>query len=88
VKSRSYATAVREADIKRPFLGNCLTNTFQLLGVRLLIIRQFDYSNGITVFSTWSVLSGYKQETRLELIQNESNPVPGGITGPPCSWGI
>jgi hypothetical protein len=40
-----------------------------------------------TVFSMWSVPRSYKRGTRLDPV-SESYPMPGGITGPPCSWGI
>jgi hypothetical protein len=39
------------------------------------------------VFSVGSVQRVYKDSLHA-VFSHEWNPVPGGITGPPCSWGI
>jgi hypothetical protein len=52
----------RWADITVPFLGNGSVNTFPLLSSRFLIMQQLDYNIGKAVFSTWSVLRGYKED--------------------------
>jgi hypothetical protein len=44
-----------------------LINIFPLLESRFLIIQLSDFNSERAVFSTWSVLTAYKQGTRLEL---------------------
>jgi hypothetical protein len=40
-------------------------------------------NNRTAEFSAWSVPGDYKKDK-----EDRANAVPGGITGPPCSWGI
>jgi hypothetical protein len=76
-KLQQYIVACRTVTMRRPrdrqipdsFLGNCSVNTFPLLGSRLLIIRKLYYKNGKAVFSTSSVLKGYKQNEGFRLVK-------------------
>jgi hypothetical protein len=50
---------------------------------------------GGNVYSVWSMLMLYNEDQRERLKlrascrrRQKGNLVPGGITGPPCSWGI
>jgi hypothetical protein len=62
-------TVAMQWPLHGPFLGNGSVNTFQLLGGSFLIMQQFDYSNGRTVFFAWSVPKCYKQRKRSEISQ-------------------
>jgi hypothetical protein len=59
-------------DIPEPCLGNGKIITFPLLGTRFLITQQFDYNNGIAVFSAWAVPSGCKQDEVQSLVNSWS----------------
>jgi hypothetical protein len=83
----------------RAVSGQRLVKYVPLLSSRFLIMQQLDYNNGRAVISRWSLQRGYKQDEVWEVEylhlshashrrQRKRNPVPGGIIGPPCSWGI
>jgi hypothetical protein len=58
-------------DLPGQFLNNGSVNTFPLLGSRFLIIQQLYYNIGSAVFSTWSVLRGYKRDEVWSLVESE-----------------
>jgi hypothetical protein len=74
----------RWVNIPELFLDSGSVNTFLLPGSRFLILQQLEHNYRSAVFYV-------VRAERLQAGQGYSlaqYPVPGGITGPPCPWGI
>jgi hypothetical protein len=96
VYSRSYATAAREANKQQPLLGNGSVNTFPRQRIRT---QRYRYCWKRCFYSVcakelqrrqlgrWGVKYFHRSPASLRRRRKE-NPMSGGTTGPPYSWGI